>query len=333
MSHRTLVRSATSRARRTTLALAVIAAVVLGGQAVTTAPAQAAETYVVNSSADDNDGACDPAPGDCTLREAVILANADVVPDLDTIEFEISTGPQTIALASDLPIIGEPVSINGTTQPGYTDSPMIELDGGTSGQVGLWLSYGSDGSTILAMTVNDFANSAVLIDSAGNSILGNYLGVDAAGTDAVAGGAWGTLRIRNDGADGNVVGGPTADDANVIGVLGGPAGVKIENFCTTGDVTDNLVQGNKIGIGSDDQPLGNSGHGIAVTSASPSGATGNRFLGNAIDENGASAIELGGDGADRRRLHHHRRNSQQHTGHRVPRRVLLQPRLRLLRSR
>lgn len=37
---------------------------------------------------------------------------------LDTIAFNIGGGAQTIAVASSLPFITEPVNIDGTTQPG-----------------------------------------------------------------------------------------------------------------------------------------------------------------------------------------------------------------------
>ncbi len=57
-------------------------------------PAYAAQTFVVNSAADDDDGSCDVGPGDCTLREAINAANA--LSDADTINFSIGTGAQTI---------------------------------------------------------------------------------------------------------------------------------------------------------------------------------------------------------------------------------------------
>ncbi len=47
-----------------------------------------AASFVVNSLADTNDGACTTAPGGCTLREAIIAANSNGVPD--TITFSVS---------------------------------------------------------------------------------------------------------------------------------------------------------------------------------------------------------------------------------------------------
>src|ERR1041384_79045 len=83
-----------------------------------------AQTFVVNSTADTNDGACTTAAGGCTLREAIIAANANA--GADTINFNIpGSGVKTITLASTLQI-SDPVTVDGTTQPGYTDTPLIE---------------------------------------------------------------------------------------------------------------------------------------------------------------------------------------------------------------
>ena len=60
-----------------------------------------ATTYTVNSTADTNDGACTVL--DCTLREAVIAANADA--GSDAVNFAIvGTGVQTIATASAISV-------------------------------------------------------------------------------------------------------------------------------------------------------------------------------------------------------------------------------------
>ena len=43
------------------------------------------------------------------------------------IEFAMGTGPQTIDLLSPLPAITTALTIDGTTEPGYSNSPLIEL--------------------------------------------------------------------------------------------------------------------------------------------------------------------------------------------------------------
>ena len=70
----------------------------------------------------------DTNPG--SLRWAVGQANAQPG---STIVFQIpGTGVQTIALASPLPELTAAVTIDGTTQTGYSGSPPIELDGATA---------------------------------------------------------------------------------------------------------------------------------------------------------------------------------------------------------
>ena len=81
--------------------------------------------FVVNTTEDDDDGVADP--GHMTLRDAIIAANEH--PGLDTIEFDIGSGVQTITLNGDLPAITDPVIIDATTQPGYSGTPLIVLQG------------------------------------------------------------------------------------------------------------------------------------------------------------------------------------------------------------
>ena len=64
--------------------------------------------YVVNSTADDSDGLCERAPGDCTLREAIVTANGTAA--ADTIDFVVGG---TITLAASLPPITKPLTIWG----------------------------------------------------------------------------------------------------------------------------------------------------------------------------------------------------------------------------
>ena len=69
--------------------------------------------------------------GDGSLREAI--DQADSIGRAATIAFAIGGGQQTINLLSPLPAITAPVTIDGTTQPGYSGAPLIELDGARAG--------------------------------------------------------------------------------------------------------------------------------------------------------------------------------------------------------
>jgi parallel beta-helix repeat protein len=77
-------------------------------------------TFVVRNT---NDAGAD------SLRQAILNANASG-DSSNLITFNIAgSGPQVISLLSALPAISATVTIDGTTQPGYSGVPLIELDG------------------------------------------------------------------------------------------------------------------------------------------------------------------------------------------------------------
>src|SRR5262249_59096844 len=71
----------------------------------------------------------DSGPG--SLRQAILDANAHA--GADVIDFAIGSGVQTIQVGSTtgtpLPTITDSVTIDGTSQPGYSRTPLIDLDG------------------------------------------------------------------------------------------------------------------------------------------------------------------------------------------------------------
>ncbi len=99
-----------SLVRRSCLALAVV---------LSAASLASATIFTVTTTSDSGAG---------SLRAAVVSANA--VPGPHTIAFNIpGSGPHSIALATDLPtiVISGGLTIDGTTQPGYTNAPLIEI--------------------------------------------------------------------------------------------------------------------------------------------------------------------------------------------------------------
>jgi CSLREA domain-containing protein len=88
------------------LMASLLAGLVMGMQSIP--PARAASTtYIVNHLADLGDGTCDV--GSCTLRDAILAANANA--GADTITFSVSG---TITLGSALPNISDDLIIDGT---------------------------------------------------------------------------------------------------------------------------------------------------------------------------------------------------------------------------
>jgi hypothetical protein len=90
---------------------------------------------------------------------------------------------------------------------------LIELDGTGAGSAnGLWLGAGSDGSTIRGLVINRFSLDGIQINSTNNLIVGNWIGVDSAGT-ADLGNAVDGITIS---ANNNTIGSASAADRNLI---------------------------------------------------------------------------------------------------------------------
>jgi hypothetical protein len=219
---------------------------------------------VVDTTSDANLTACTPAAGDCSLRGALNNANADAAADF--IDFNIPPGgAQTITITGSFwPTISQPVTINGTTQPGYTGSPIIELNGNSFNQ-GLVITAG--GSTLRGLVINRFGLDAVRLQSDGNSVANSYIGTDVSGT-ADLGNSNG---IVIDSGDNNCIGGTLVSsvcthapsDRNVI------SGNNQTGVFITGTSTGNVLLGNYVGTdvtGAAD--LGNSSNGIDILGSS-----------------------------------------------------------------
>jgi len=83
---------------------------------------------VVTKTADTNDGVCD---ADCSLREAITVANSNA--DADVIEFNIGGGgAQTITHTTAFPNITQPLTIDGSSQPGFAGTPLITVNSNNS---------------------------------------------------------------------------------------------------------------------------------------------------------------------------------------------------------
>ncbi|MCA9180331.1 MAG: DUF4347 domain-containing protein, partial [Planctomycetales bacterium] len=132
-------------------------------------------TYTVTSSSG--------GTGAGTLRAAITNANSN--PGFDTIVFNIGTGVQTINLSGAIANITGAVFIDGTTQGGYSNTPLIVVNGGGSIQDGFRLYSGSAGSTIRGLVIQNFTQDGIdIYQSNGNTIVGNYIGITQAGTAA-----------------------------------------------------------------------------------------------------------------------------------------------------
>lgn len=120
------------------------------------------------------DGVCATATGGCTLRAAIMEANAG---GPDSIGFSIpGTGPHLISVErGELPAITTSMTIDGAIQPGYSGKPVVTLDGAllAGRRPGLVITGG--GSTVRGLHFSHFGGEAISIKGAGNNtIVGNH---------------------------------------------------------------------------------------------------------------------------------------------------------------
>jgi CSLREA domain-containing protein len=156
----------------------------IGIQAGTHGPPAAAQedAFLVNKAEDHDDGTCTSA--DCTLREAILAANADPGPNL--IKFDLpGAGLHPILLTSRLPIISNDGSvIDGTTQPDYRDSPTVVLVGNAAPPVSVGLHIDASDCTIRGLAFLQFQDDGSgvvgavhIAGGAGNRIEHNTIGL------------------------------------------------------------------------------------------------------------------------------------------------------------
>jgi hypothetical protein len=214
-----------------------------------------------------------------SLRQAILDANA--IPGPNVIRFAIGTGLKTIAPATMLPAITDPVTIDGTTQPGYAGAPIIALDGTNAGNAdGLLISGG--GSTIRGLVVHSFLYSGIaMYPGGGNRVENCYIGTDPTGTLDRGNRRYGVYIAG--GSSGNTIGGTTPAAMNVISG-NDRSGVGIYEASTSA----NLIVGNRIGTNAaGTAALGNAQRGVEMalgttrnTVGGTSAGAGNLISGN-----------------------------------------------------
>ncbi len=180
----------------------------------------------------------DGGPG--SLRQAILDSDAATGAS-NTIDFEIpGQEVQTIEPLSPLPAITNSVLIDGFSQPGYADTPLIELNGSQAGG-GDGLTITGPDVTVRGLDIGGFAQDAGILISGANAT-GITIEVNDIGTDPT-----GTTALPNEfgvqilgGASGNLIGGTIAA-GNLIVFNSGP-GVDVEGGATVGNqITANRI--------------------------------------------------------------------------------------------
>jgi hypothetical protein len=240
-------------------------------------------TFVVTNTNDSGAG---------SLRQA--LQDAGNNAGIDTVTFNIpGTGVQTITLTSGLTIQNAAEIIDGTTQPGWTGTPLIELNGNGSGGDGIFVT--GAGSVIRGLIINRFGGNGIALQNVGTDVItGCYIGTDSTGLIDLGNGGSGILIS---GSPANTIGGLAAVERNVISGNSGN-GIAIQNS----NSTNNLIQGNYIGTKANGtEPLGNGTNGIQVDAPLTRLGTGAAGARNVISGNvGAGVLIFNSSSASNR---------------------------------
>jgi hypothetical protein len=248
-----------------------------------------------------------------SLRAAIVAANATPAED-DVIEFDIGTGVQKINLLKPLPQITDTLTIDGTTQGGFTTKPLIVLNGARAGGSGLVVAATADNSVIRGLVIHRFAGHGIVLRSDGNTVDTCFIGTNPAGSGAPGNGGNG-IAVLQDSAN-NTIGG-AGDAKNLISGNRGH-GVLLQGSGVTGnDVRGNFIgtnleapfvalpnglDGISIARGADANTVGttdlafvtfvagNNRHGINISGA---GTDGNTVLHTTVGSNLGSGVRIG----------------------------------------
>jgi uncharacterized repeat protein (TIGR01451 family) len=188
-----------------------------------------------------------------SLRQAILDANAN--PGLDTIRFALSASP-TIRPVFALPATTGFVIIDGTTQPGYSGQPIVELNGIFAGVGVNGLTISGGNSTVRGLVINGFLQNGIRLNGGANNIVeGNFIGTARDGRTAVGNG----YGIWVEANTNTRIGGTTPAARNVIS---GNSGLGVEISVGT---TGTRVEGNYIGTDmTGTNALGNGTVGVGI---------------------------------------------------------------------
>ena len=276
-------------------AAGVLALAVMLGAALAPQTTQAQTIEVVTNTNDSGTG---------SLRAAINTLNDGSGTPADTIKFNISgSGPHEIVLSSVLPVITDPLVIDGTTEPDYPnrttntiDAPVVEVDGvSTSGGSDIF-SVGASDSQLIGLSIVNSQDEAIEIANPNARIDSCFVGI-------APGGANGENSQNPSGLEAAVLIDLDADNSVVkANVISGNEATGLQIRATNTQVEDNIV-----GLEPDGETVeGNGSSGVVVEGND--NLIGNAFFafdfqgnlifidnGNTVSANAGNGIEITGD--------------------------------------
>lgn len=194
--------------------------------------------------------------GTGSLRAAIEALNLSSDPT-NAIVFEVAG---KVTLASALPAIIKPVSIDAASAPGYVanDGPVVTLD--FNGMSGLVFAQGAAGSVLVGLALGNAAGHGITLIGSGITIDKSYVGLAADGSSLGNAGdgifisalsSSNKIGLNESGVAGNVSNVISDNDGHGISINGG---------------FGNVIVANRIGTNTEGTAaMGNGGNGIRVT--------------------------------------------------------------------
>ena len=259
------------------------------------AGALSATTYTVTNTSDSGAG---------SLRQAIIDANTNA--GADTIDFNITgSGVHSIALATALPAITSPVTINGYTQSGASANThdtsqglntvlQIEVNGSALSSANC-LDVAAASTTIKGLVINGCDQAGIhLQDTASGAVIeGNFIGTDPTGSSASP--TRPTKQISGSAPANCRIGGTTPAARNLIS--GG--GTRISLGISFGGPVGLTIQGNLIGTNAaGTATLQSGGEGITLVSAINATIGGTAAAARNVISGNSTGMIIGGVSSD-----------------------------------
>jgi uncharacterized repeat protein (TIGR01451 family) len=240
--------------------------------------------------------------GTGSLRQALLDAQNGLCVSPCAIGFNIPAPPYVIQPPVDLPPLGNGISLDATTQPGYSGTPVVEIDLSANINSVSTLTLNGIGSTIRGFALTN-GNNGITVNGDSNTVEANFIGLTPAG-----------IAEPNDNGivvtgNNNTIGGTAPNARNVIS--GNFAvGARFET-----DATGNSIAGNYIGTDPTGSTARPNGTGIEVLDTATQTTIGGASAAhrNVISGNVTYGIRLEGEGVSvgiaRRRIVTHSANA------------------------
>lgn len=232
------------------------------------APTAYAAAFTVTNTNDDGPG---------SLRQAIVTSNLNLGPSANVITFNIPGSTRKITLLSPLPALTSPVTIDGTTQPGFVldaSSSYVDLDGGRAVE-GLTIIAGH--CTLKGLVLVNFTGFGIKLQANDNNLIdGTFV--------STYNGFGPTVDIQIDAGSNNNTLQNSRIGSGVNGVVVASNGNTISGCTISGNLTNGLLitgSNNTIGLPTSFRRnvFQNLGNGIHLQGA---GCTGNTIQSNQI---------------------------------------------------